>query len=258
MAYWNGRAWQLSQAPVFVAAPPKPPYPTLPLAAAVGALIAVILPLIGSRLVTAALADLDWPIAVLVAISATIGYGPSLVWCWYATRRWGTGHFFRDIGLQARWSDFGWGPLTYLCCFGGQAIAGIVVAILRIPVESNIGEADDIDRTYVITILILAVIIAPIAEEIIFRGVVLRGFRSVMPAAPAVIAQAVIFGSVHFDPALGAGNIGLIIILSTVGGVLGGAAYLFRRIVPSMIAHGILNTIALTLALTGVLDRVSS
>jgi membrane protease YdiL (CAAX protease family) len=224
--------------------------------ATIGALVSVIVPLILVRDITEALVELEWPIAVYVALAAVLGYGPGLLWCWFVCRRWGSGRFRRDVGLQARWSDLGWGPVVYLCCLIAQISAGIVITLLGIPAEGNIGEVDDVDRTYAIAILVLAVVAAPIAEEIIFRGVMLRGLRSVMGAVPAVAIQAVVFGAVHIDPVLGAGNVGLVMVLSAVGAVLGGAAYLFRRIVPSMIAHAILNSIALTLALTGVLDRL--
>jgi membrane protease YdiL (CAAX protease family) len=251
-AYWDGRQWYTPPA----GSAPAEPHPTLPLVAAIGALVSVIVPLILVRYITEALVELEWPIVVYVALAAVLGYGPGLLWCWYVSQRWGSGHFRRDVGLQARWSDLGWGPVVYLCCLVAQITAGIVITLLGVPAEGNIGEIDEVDRAYVISILVLAVVAAPIAEEIIFRGVVMRGLRSVMGAVPTVAIQAVVFGAVHIDPVLGAGNIGLVIVLSAVGAVLGGAAYLFRRIVPSMIAHAILNSVALTLALTGVLDRL--
>ena len=40
--------------------------------------------------------------------------------------------------------------------------------------------------------------------------------------------------------------------------VLGGAAFLFRRLGPVVLAHAILNAVALALALTGVLDDVDN
>jgi len=46
-----------------------------------------------------------------------------------------------------------------------------------------------------------------------------------------------------------AGNVGLVLVLSGVGIVFGGAAYLLRRIAPTIIAHAILNTIALVLSI---------
>ena len=105
------------------------------------------------------------------------------------------------------------------------------------------------------TLLVLAVVAAPIAEEIVFRGVVLRGLLSRNGPVLSIAVQGVIFGLAHFDPVRGTGNIGLVLVLGSVGCVLGGAAYLLRRITPTMIAHAILNGIAMALALSGWLSR---
>ena len=102
-----------------------------------------------------------------------------------------------------------------------------------------------------VSLLVLAVIAAPIAEEIVFRGVVMRGLLSRMGVVAAVALQGVLFGLAHFDPVRGTGNIGLVLVLSSVGCVLGGAAYLIRRLAPTMIAHAILNAVAMAITLSG-------
>ena len=104
---------------------------------------------------------------------------------------------------------------------------------------------------YVIPMLVLAVIAAPVVEEIVFRGMILRGFLSRMGPVAAIGLQGVLFGLAHFDPSRGAGNVGLLLVLATVGCVFGGAAYLTRRRGPTMIAHAILNGIAMIVVLSG-------
>ncbi|MCU1360622.1 MAG: hypothetical protein JWN99_1911 [Ilumatobacteraceae bacterium] len=140
---------------------------------------------------------------------------------------------------------------------GAEIVVGAVVVLAHIPIISNTEGVNDIaaDRGYVISLLILAVVAAPIIEEIVFRGVVMRGLLAHMGPVGAVAVQALVFGMAHFDPVRGTGNIGLIMILSSVGAVLGGSAYLFRRIGPTIVAHAILNAIAMTVALTGVLSN---
>jgi len=71
----------------------------------------------------------------------------------------------------------------------------------------------------------------------------------------SVGVQGALFGLAHFDPIRGTGNIGLILVLGSVGCVLGGAAYLVRRLAPTMIAHAILNAVAMALALSGFLSN---
>ena len=249
--YFDGHRWTDHVAhPV---PPPAPPHPHLPLAMAVGALSTIFLSLVVSRFVIDALSSFGWPIAVYIVVAGLIGYGPVLLFCWWASRRMGSGSFRADTGLFIRKADAGWGPVTWLCCLGVQFALALIVTLTSIPFTGNTEGVNDIDATrgYVISLLVLAVVAAPLFEEMVFRGVVLRGLLSRFGTVAAVGIQGVVFGMAHVDPVRGAGNIGLVIILSGVGCVLGGAAYRFRRIGPTIIAHAIINAIAMTVALSG-------
>lgn len=251
--FWNGRSWTgYIAAPI----PPPVPHPTLPIRAAWGAVITILVSVTASRYLLQAISGFGWPIAVYVMILAIVGYGPALLWCWHASRRWGTGRFRADVGLNARWVDTGWGPVTWAACLVAEVVVGVVVVVTNIPFTSNVKDVSDfhVDRAYVVSLLVLAVVAAPICEEIVFRGVVMRGLLSRNGAVVAIGVQGVLFGLAHFDPVRGTGNIGLVLVLSSVGCVLGGAAYLIRRLAPTMIAHGILNALAMTLALSGWLS----
>ena len=248
--YFDGRMW------THVAGPgvstPSPPHRRLPVIVAVGAVLTLLASLIASRVLLQHIVQFDWPIVVYIAINVAIGYGPSVWWCWYATGRWGSGSRRDDLGLRFRWSDLGWGPVVWLSALVGEGTMATIVTALRIPLTSNtegIGELH-LDRTYVISILVTAVVAAPIVEETVFRGLMLPGFLSRMPWVAAVLLQGVLFGAAHFDPARGMGNVGLVMILSAVGIIFGGAAYLLRRIGPTMLAHAILNALVLTVVLT--------
>ena len=106
-----------------------------------------------------------------------------------------------------------------------------------------------------IALAVTAVIAAPIVEEMVFRGIVMRGLRARLGAALTVTVQAVFFGAAHFDPVRGTGNIGLVMVLSSVGGAFGLGAYLLRRIGPTILAHAIFNGVVLIIVLTGASDR---
>jgi len=225
----------------------RAPITPLPLVAAVTAVIATAVTLTASKYLIEGLVEYRWPIAVYTAIAAIVGYGPLLVVCFGVSRRWGTGNLRADLGLSFRKVDLGWGPVTWVACFLGQIVAAVIVVTTKLPFESNTeGLADRAgDRAYIISFAILAVICAPIVEELVFRGVVLRGLLSRSKAWVAVGIQGVLFGAAHIDPVRGMKNVGLVLVLSSVGVVLGGAALLFRRLAPSMIAHALLNTVAL-------------
>jgi uncharacterized protein len=232
--------------------PEEPPPPTLPVVAAVGALAITVVALLGSRFVLDALVHFKWPIPVYVALSAVVGYGPMVAWCVYASRRWGSGDLGHDVGARFRPIDLAWGPLIWLCCIVAEVTVAVVIVLADIPLTSNTEGIDELgaDRGYVLSTLILAVVAAPIVEELLFRGVVLRGLRSVLVAPAAVAVQGVLFGVAHIDPVRGVGNIGLVLVLAAIGVVLGQAAHLLRRLGPTMIAHGILNGVVLAIVLS--------
>ena len=235
---------------------PRPAHPTLPLAAAVGGVAILVASLVGGRFLVEALATLDWPIVVYVAILVVIGYGPSLGWAWWVSHRWGHGDLGDDVGVRFRGSDAGWGPVVWLAAVGTQIVVASIVLAIGVPTSSNtegVGELDA-DRGYVIAVLIAAVVAAPIAEELLFRGVIMRGLLSRLPAVAAIAAQGALFGAAHVDPVRGRGNLGLALILGGVGVAFGTGAYLLRRIGPTVIAHAIFNAVVLTIVLTGALD----
>lgn len=234
------------------------PLATLPVRAAIGAMVVLTTSLVASKVLLDAIVDFGWPVAVYVAVLGVLGYGPSLAWCWFVSRRWGSGRLGTDLGLTPTWSDLGWGPVVWLAALAAQVVAGLVVVALGVPITGNaeaIGEAA-VDRTYLVSIVITAVIAAPIVEEIVFRGVVLRGLRSRLPVVVAVVVQAVLFGAAHVDPVRGVGNIGLVIVLSGVGVAFGVAAVLLRRIGPSIVGHALFNGAVLLVVLTGFADRL--
>ena len=232
--------------------------PTLPVAAAVGAIIVLSGSLIVSKFLLEAVVDFGWPVAVYVALLAAVGYGPSVWWCHFASRRWGTGDLGTDIGLTPRWIDLGWGPVIWLGALGAQLTIGAIVIALDVPLVGNTEGIDEIraDRTYVVSLVITAVIAAPIVEEMVFRGIVMRGLRSRLPLVVVIIAQGLLFGAAHVDPVRGAGNVGLVLVLSGVGIAFGVAVALLGRIGPSIVAHAIFNGAVLLIVLTGVADRL--
>jgi membrane protease YdiL (CAAX protease family) len=239
--------------------PGKPAHPTFPLHVAVGAVVTLGASLLVGRSVLRALIHLDWPIAVYIALSAVLSYGPVLAWCVLATRRVSGDPWRQRLGLSFLRVDFGWAPVTWLATFGVQIVVGLIVVGTRIPFESNTDGLDgSSNRTYLLSLLVLAVVAAPIVEEIAFRAVVLRGLLSRFSPVAAIGIQAVLFGLAHADPVRGLGNIGLVIITGAIGASFGAAAYWFRRIGITIAVHAMVNGLALALVLSGVLDNAGS
>jgi len=254
--YFDGRAWTSHVAGGFTAPPPRPDHPVLPFSVAIGAVAVLTASLIGSRFLLDSVIRYEWPVVVYIGISALAGYAPSVWWCIYASRRWGTGRLTDDVGIRLRWSDTGWGPIVWLVALGCELVVFAAVRALDIPLTSNTEGIGDLDagRGYVIALLVTAVLFAPIVEEMVFRGLMMRGLRSHTGATLTVGIQAVLFGLAHLDPVRGTGNVGLVLVLSAVGAGLGGGAYLLRRIGPAVIAHAIFNGVVMAVVLTGAGD----
>ena len=86
---------------------------------------------------------------------------------------------------------------------GIQFLSSIVLVIIAFVMPKAIEQyqqlLDDVGLTNEITVFltIYAVIMAPISEELIFRGVTMRCFRKAVPFWLANILQAVLFGVFH-------------------------------------------------------------
>jgi membrane protease YdiL (CAAX protease family) len=236
-----------------VARRPETPHPVLPIPIAIGAIAILAGSLIASRELLDSLIDRDWNIVVYMLIAVVVGYGPSLAWMWYASQRWGTGRVFADLGVSFRWVDLAWGPLIWISIVAAVGIAVGLMRVLDIPYRGNLdvdnGSPLQHDNTAIAALLVSAVICAPVVEEALFRGAVMRGLLSKMAAVWAIGIQAVLFGVAHFDPDFGRESIGLIIALSVAGAGLGLACFLLRRLGPVIIAHAVMNAVAITVVL---------
>ncbi len=93
---------------------------------------------------------------------------------------------------------------------------------------------------------VLIVVLAPISEELFFRGFMFASLRRSMTLWPAALIAAVIWGSLH----LSGGNIGVAIQLAVFGVIL---AWLYERsgtLWAPIMAHTLNNTIAFVLLVT--------
>jgi membrane protease YdiL (CAAX protease family) len=178
-------------------------------------------------------------------------YGPMVWWARYCSRRWGSGSLRRDLGFEFRPVDLGWGMLTALGGYAALIFVAIFLAATRLPTTTNTRDLKDARHTVVLVFAAVGVLVAPVVEELFFRGVLLRSFRSRLAPAPAIAAQALVFGMYHISLTYGAGNVGLVLSIGALGAVFGVAAHRFRRLAPGMVAHAIVNTVAFIVILVG-------
>lgn len=82
--------------------------------------------------------------------------------------------------------------------------------------------------------LVAVIILAPIAEEFLFRGLVQKYALKSMPVVPAILLQGFLFGVYH-------GNIVQGVYAFALGILMGFLAYRYKSLVPGIILHIAIN-----------------
>lgn len=89
---------------------------------------------------------------------------------------------------------------------------------------------------------VLVCILAPVFEELIFRGYVYAGLRRLLPVRSAIIVGAAAFAAVHL-------NAEAFLVIGLIGAML---CYLYERsrsLLPGIVAHGVHNALVLGIML---------
>ena len=161
--------------------------------------------------------------------------------CRTISRRYGTGEPVRDFGLSWKPSDLWRGLLAFF-------MARVLQVIAMLPWSGHLDRlrrlTEGLERVSISTFVIFAIVAvvgAPILEELVFRGVIQRSLAARYGYGWAIPVQAVLFGLYHLTPGLGSTNIPYVVGLSTAGLVLGWAAWKWRRLGPSSTAHFLVN-----------------
>lgn len=178
--------------------------------------------------------------APYLLLYAIVGDGGMILGAIWLGRRW-LGATPRDVGFTrfaAR--DIGIGVAAGL----GLTIVSDVCASIQAkffgPHTENVMQIMQTHKgfpNFVLDLLSVA-IIAPLAEEYLFRGVLFNGLAQWMSAGWAAIVSGVLFACAHFDK-------WSIFPLAAIGV---GLALLYRRtgsLWPNIIAHATINTLAL-------------
>jgi membrane protease YdiL (CAAX protease family) len=272
LRFWDGRWWtpytalhpgSADEPPLldrqiaeFKAADPRP-WGTRPVLLPIAGYVAAIL--LGS--VLAAVVDPHGHTAkVLFAAVVNVGLQAVIITAAYragrdVARRYGG--WGRAFGLRRpRWKDL-------LIALAG---VGLIIAA-RIPLNVMIYAAggkkalkqsqnitvDRVDAAVIVFLVLAAVIAAPIVEELVFRGLILRTFLQRMSFWPAALASSAIFAIGHtYEVDTVAGAITLALNVGVIGVVHCGLVRYTGRLAPGMISHAIVNLVAVLALASGV------
>jgi len=169
---------------------------------------------------------------VLVSIGIASGEG----------RKWDTAKALSLLGLRGfKPSALGWMALAYVAYFIFVAVYGTLITP---PEQEDIARELGLDTGPVAAVAVVFVIavLAPISEEIFFRGMLFGGLRRRLPTIGAAAISAVVFGALHAPTGPTA-----VPPLIAFGFVL---ALLYERsgsLGPPIILHAINNSLALAL-----------
>jgi membrane protease YdiL (CAAX protease family) len=271
LRWWDGRQWTPHGAADAGAPPPdgaasgslsalsalsareRTAAPTLPRRFAWPAVGALAASIAAEAVVVLALRyALDVPVIVAITVVGVVLYGILIE----AARRVALAlddlSWREAFGFSVSVRDLGRGFLVF---WVGAIASGVAVSVL--------GDNDNLrgDNTRVLTdyrhdvqaFLILGaftVVVAPIVEELFFRGLLLRAFNAALGEGKAVVAQAVLFAAVHFQPLAGSHNVEVLLVIGVTGLVFGWAANHYKTLGPTMVAHAMRNAIALAYALS--------
>lgn len=184
----------------------------------------------GGKLVAQALLEVT---LVFVAIGVAIGAASDI------SLREG----LASLGLRRfRPSAFGWMALGLFSYYVAAIAYG---ALITEPDQKDIARDLGLDAGVLAAIPVVALIVfvAPIAEEIFFRGMLFGGLRKRLSTFPAAAISALVFGALHATTGITA-----VPPLIVFGFML---ALLYERtgsLVPGMIAHAFNNALALALS----------
>lgn len=212
---------------------PAPPYPTL--AESWGALgwcvlisllvgLAVYLPLeVAGHLTRLA------KLVLLFALSAA----GTLLTVWWLRRRAGPQRWvgLTVLGPAERWQLYALLPLVVLA----QAVLLSPLAFLHLPNWS--AQRFQELGAHPLLAIGLGCVLAPICEELLFRGVLLQGLLRNYRPAVAIGQSALLFGVIHFNPAQS-------VAVFFMGLVLGWCYYQTRSLALCIGLHGLNNLLA--------------
>lgn len=130
-------------------------------------------------------------------------------------------------------------------------VGALLVTLLRLvtgqPVEAPEQLPSDLGPGGIAVAVLYAVVVAPVSEELFFRGVLFRSIRDRHGFWPGALASSVAFGLIHYVPAP-ALDVLLLMTVMVFTGV--GLAFIYERrgsLWAPMAAHATFNVIGLAL-----------
>jgi len=181
----------------------------------------------------------DLPSGVLIALTFVqdIGFIAAALFVARMARR----PTARDFGLVRTqfWRAVGIVIGVYIAFY---AFAGIWASLLNIDEQSDLPDelGADSSTAALVAVLVLVCVMAPVAEEFLFRGLLFTSLRASAGLWPAAIVTGAMFGAIH----VGSSPVGLLVPLAVLGLGLCLIYAWTRSLYPCVALHAVNNAIA--------------
>jgi len=199
--------------------------------------------------------DLSGTDAAIFLGLATFGQSLAMGAWPFIVSRWKGNGVVKDFGLRFKPIDLAWGASSafiVLLLAGGLGYALTEALDVGNDESTNTQIISDADGTASLWIIVIAaVVLAPIVEELFFRGLCLRAIERRFGTTAGVIGSTVLFTIPHFTNPSVAGTIVLFSIIGMVGLVMAILVVKLDRLGPAIVAHAIFNAVGVIGVLAG-------
>lgn len=249
---WTPYVWPIPWSATATAASGAPLRPTRMRKAfwpAIGLMLASIVAGIAAAIPFAVAAMLLADESTVTTVTVAVFYPMTFAGFWWSSRllsrRYGTGDLRADFGWRRfTAADLGWGALAGIGAVVAQGLVGLAFAR---PDDDSYRDAvlgGDPGVAMLVVMAFAVVVGAPLFEELLFRGPVMRSLVERFGAVAGVVLQGAVFSLYHIvgDPRLA--RLWYLAPLFVVGVIFGAAAQRTGRMATSQVAHAVMNLIA--------------
>ncbi len=177
------------------------------------------------------------------------------IWPWVVSKRKGLG-MASDWKFRFDWpNDIGVGfGLAVMCVLGSTAVTALTSVLVGLGDDEDPSNtsilSDNQDSPWLIGVILLVVFGAPLTEELLFRGLILRALEKDLGIYVAIIGSTLLFTLPHMQAGATSGEtIVLLAGIATIGLILGIAAVRLDRLGPPIIGHFFFNAFGTVMTL---------
>ena len=181
---------------------------------------------------------------VLSALGQQLGQA---VWPWIVTK-------WKGISMAVDWR-VRFKPIDLLTGVIAGAVGVVLATLVATGVEAliDLDDPSEAQNTDILTnlegtpwlwaILVVVIVGAPVSEELLFRGLILRSIEKRWGPVVGVIGSTILFVLVHFTGAGLGATVVLFSSIGLIGALLGILAWRTDRLAPAIIAHMVFNIV---------------